>query len=140
MYDKVLKKPRDSPEFQNYKQYHNMYNKLQRKAKFQYYNELIQENKHNSKKLWAILNTLTGIVVNKKDTDEILVNGMKENNKQLISNAFAKQYSEVGKILANKIEEKGNIKNPMNCMKNKVEHNCFYFQPQQLKLRKLLRV
>ena len=56
MYDKVLKKPRDSPEFQNYKQYHNMYNKLQRKAKFQYYNELIQETKHNSKKLWAILN------------------------------------------------------------------------------------
>ena len=28
MYDKVLKKPRDSPEFQNYKQYCNMYNKL----------------------------------------------------------------------------------------------------------------
>ena len=110
MYDKVLKKPRDSPEFQNYKQYSNMYNKLRRKAKFQYYNELIQETKHNSKKRWAILNKLTGKVVNKKEiTDEILVNRMKETNKQLISNAFAKHYSEVGKILANMIEEKGNI-------------------------------
>ena len=110
MYDKVLKKPRDSPEFQNYKQYRNMYNKLRRKAKFQYYNELIQETKPNSKEFWAIRNKLTGKVMNKKEiTDEILVNGMKETNKQLISNAFAKHYSEVGKLLANKIEEKGNI-------------------------------
>jgi hypothetical protein len=45
------------------------------------------------------------MVLNKKDiSDEIFVNGVKENNAYTISDAFAKQYSEVGKSLANKIE------------------------------------
>ena len=57
---------------------------------------------------------------------------MKENNAGTISNAFAKHYSEVGKLLAAKIEEKGNVKNPMQNMFNRVERNCFLFPTRKL--------
>ena len=49
MYKNVARKPRNSPDFLNYKRYRNMINILRRKAKLAYYNKLIQENRQNSK-------------------------------------------------------------------------------------------
>ena len=37
MYKTVFRKPKDSPEYQNYSKYRNIYNGLRRKAKFSYY-------------------------------------------------------------------------------------------------------
>lgn len=140
MYQNVISKSRNSIEFLNYKQYRNTFNKLRRKAKFLYYHDLIQENRYNSKKLWNILHKLTGKIVNKKNiSDEILVNGVRENNKYIISNAFAKHYSTVGKILADRIEAKGNIKDPMQNLFNRIQHNCFLFPTTQQEIEKLVK-
>jgi len=140
MFRKVAKKPRDGSEYKKYKEYRNMFNKLRRKAKFSYYNCLILKNKENSKNLWAVLNRLTGKINNKKEiTNEIIVNGVKENNARVISNAFAKYYCEVGKTLANKIEQKGNIADPMTFLNNKVKNTCFLFPTTGAEIEKFIR-
>ena len=128
MYRDVIRRPKDSPEYQTYRKYRNLYNSLRRKAKFSYYQELINENRQNSKKLWAILNKLTGKIRNKKDiSEEIIVNGIKEHNADVISNGFASHYSQIGKMLADKISKKGNVGSPMANMINRVRENCFLF-------------
>ena len=97
MYKKVLQKPHDSPEYIEYKKYRNMYNMLRRKAKLQYTHELISACKNDSKKMWEVLNRITG---KRKQgsclSNEIIVDGVKLNDPKIVSNAFAKHYSEIG--------------------------------------------
>ena len=140
MFRLVAKKPRNSLEFQEYKNYRNLFSKLRRKAKFSYYNDLILKNRENSKKLWAVLNKLTGKLNNKKGiTDEIIVNDKKETNAQVISNEFAKHYSEIGKILASRIEKKGNAVDPMSYLRDRVKHTCFLFPTTCAEIEKFIR-
>ena len=139
LYKKVSSKSRDSVEFLNYKKYRNMYNSLRRKAKFAYYNDIIKRNANDAKKLWQVLNKLTGKLNNKKDiNDEIIVNGVKANDQKVIANAFADYYSKVGKSLAEHIEKKGNIKDPMIFMKNRVSQNCFLFPTNKIEIEKMI--
>ena len=140
LYKKVASKPRDSSEFEIYRKYRNVYNSLRRKAKFAYYNEIVKRNKNDAKKLWQVLNKITGKLVNKKDiSDEIIVSGVKENDQNVISNAFADYYSKVGKSLAEDIEKKGNIKDPMTHVKNRVQQNCFFFPTTKIEIEKLIK-
>ena len=140
LYKKVAAKSRDDPEFLNYKRYRNIYNSLRRKAKFSYYNEIVTRNKNDAKKLWQVLNKLTGKLINKKDiSDEILVNGIKTNDQKVIANAFADYYSTVGKSLAEHIEKKGNLKDPMIYMKNRVQQNCFLFPTDKVEIEKIVK-
>ena len=140
MHKKVIRKPHDSPEYVEYKEYRNLYNRLRRKAKHKYYNDIIESHRHNSKKLWSTLNKITGKVSNKKDiTDEVIVNGIKETNTKVISNAFAKYYSEVGKNLAEKIEQKGNVLDPTKHISQKVDANCFLFPTTPLEIEKIIK-
>lgn len=139
MFNKVSKKPKDSPEFQNYRIYRNMYNKIRRKAKIAYYNDLLQEHRKNTKKVWKILNTLTGKLKNRQVlSDEITVNGAIANDAEAISNAFAKFYSQVGKVLSDKIKEKGNIDDPMIYMKNRISYNCFFYPTSHEEIEKII--
>ena len=95
---------------------------------------------NDAKNLWATLNKITGKLVNKKDVNnEIIVNGVKIDDDQIISNAFAKHYSEVGKTLADTIQQKGNIKDPMLYMQGKVQPNCFLFPTSMAEIEKLIK-
>ena len=126
MYRKVLHQPHDSAEYVNYKNYRNLYKTLRRKAKFEYYNSLILTNRQNSRKLWAILNKIVGKVNNKKDiTEEMIINGVKETNADTIRDEFAKYYSEIGKSLAEKIRNKGNIVDPISHLSQHIKSSCF---------------
>ena len=88
---------------------------------------MIEENKKDSNKLWSILNKLIGKTNNKRDiSDEIMLNGIKETNKEEICNAFAKHNSEVGEKFAKIIEEKGNLTNPLANMRNRIEQNFLF--------------
>ena len=140
MYRTVARKDRNSIDFQNYRTYRNTLNSLRRKAKFDYYKELIQENRCNSKKIWAIIHKLVGKLKNKKEiSDEILVNGSKESRSDVVGKAFAKHYSEIGKQLADKIDEKGNIKDPMINMRSRVEQICFFFPTTTREIENIVR-
>ena len=80
---------------------------MRRQAKINYVHNLIPVNRKDAKKLWTILNCITGKLRNKKDiSDEIIINGIKESNKQIISNEFADYCSEIGKNMAEEIERK----------------------------------
>ena len=139
-FNKVAKKPKNSIEFQNYKNYRNIYTKLRRKAKISYYNNLLQEHRKNSKKIWEILNKLTGKAKKGKTlTDEIMVNGVKMNNVKNISNAFAKHYGEIGKILSDKIQESGPVNDPMIYMKNRTQFNCYFYPTNIEEIEKIIK-
>ena len=129
LYKKVLNLPPDNLMHIEYKKYRNLYKKLRRKAKFKYYNDLILTHRNDSKKLWKILNVITGKLQNKKDiSDEIILNGIRENNMEVISNGFGKFYSEIGRNMAEEIKKGGNIQDPMlNTDLKRVHQSCFFF-------------
>ena len=87
-----------------YKEYRNIYNKLKRKAKFNYYNNIIESNKNNSAKLWKILNKIIGKTHNKKDLPGTFkVNGVATDNLNVIVDGFCDYFTSVGRIFSNKI-------------------------------------
>ena len=140
MYKKVLHLPHDDPEFVSYKNYRNMYKKLRRQAKCNYINHLIQTNRNDSKKLWMILNRLTGKTKSRTEiSEEITINGVRETNPENISNGFAKYFSEIGLNMAEEIQRLGNIQDPMSNMRNRVDHNCFFFPTNNLEIERLIR-
>ena len=140
MFNKVARKPKTSIEFQNYKNYRNIYNRLRRKAKIAYYNNLLQEHRQNSKKIWEILNKLTGKCKKGQSLiDEIVINGEKINDVKTISNAFAKHYGEMGKSLSNKIKESGTINDPMTYLKNRTQYNCYFYPTNIEEIEKIIK-
>jgi exonuclease III len=140
MYRKVIHNKHDSPEYLEYKKYRNLYNNLRRKAKHCYYNNLINNQRQNSKKLWKTLNKITGKISNKKDiADEMIIDGVKETNAKVIANAFARYYSQVGKKLAEKIEGKGNIVDPVRQISQRVNGNCFLFPTTHQEIERLIK-
>ena len=139
MYRKVLHKPKDCDEYVLYKEYRNRYNRLRRAAKIQYYNELISKNRNNSKKLWSTLHEITGKMKNKTEiSEEFLINGIRERNGHVISNAFAKYYANIGRSLAERIESKGNINDPITGLIKRVDKNCFLFPTTRKEIEKYI--
>ena len=139
LFRKVAKKPRDSTEFQNYKIYKRLYSKLCRNAKFAYYRSLIQEHKNNTKKIWQILNKVTGKKARSNEMPvEIIANGHKETNPKIISNAFAEHYSQVGEKLAKSLHDKGNVADPMTYLNNRVQRCCFLYPTTAKEIEKLI--
>ena len=89
---------------------------------------MISKNRNDSKKLWSIIHKITGKLHNKKEiSGEFVINGVKERNSQIISNAFAEYYSGMGRSLARDIESKGSVQNPINDKIKRVDNNCFLF-------------
>lgn len=140
LYKKVVNKPRESKEFTDYKTYRNLFNSIRRKAKSKYYTELIQDNKSDAKKLWRTLNKLTGNIKKKTDiNDEIIVNGIRETNSKVISNAFAKYYSEVGVKLARDLESKNKTIDPLLNMRNGIIRSCYFFPTSMAEIEKYIK-
>lgn len=106
MYKKVLNLSHDNPDFVTYKNYKNTYKKLRRRAKVNYIDNLISIHRNDTKKLWTVLNEITGKKKNNSVvSDEINVDGVKQNDTQIISNGFARYYSEIGMKMAEKNRE-----------------------------------
>lgn len=140
MYKQVMHKPHDSIEYVNYKNYRNMYNNLRRRAKFKYTYDLISACRNDSKKMWGILNRISGKIRNKSRlTDEIIVNGQKVQDQNIISNAFAKYYSEIGKNMSEKIEQQGPILDPTSNITSRVNESCFLFPTTHQEIERLIK-
>ena len=89
---------------QKYKYYNNALCKSIKKAKIDYYKEKCREYKTQTKKLWKLINEISG----KKNDKSNLVDYLKIDDVQLynakkISNSFARYFSEVGEKFAKKI-------------------------------------
>ena len=59
LYNKFLKS-RSIVDEKNYKSYKNLFQKLLKKAKSNYYSKQLDKHKSDSKKIWKIINEVTG--------------------------------------------------------------------------------
>lgn len=140
LYKEVYKSPHDSVEFQRYREYRKLYNKLRRQAKYSYYNKLISENCSNSKKLWKVLNKITGKLNDKQGiSEEFIINGVQETDRFRISNAFGRYYSTIGKKLSEKIDR--NVNGDRNILSNgptRINECCFFHPTTEREIEKLI--
>ena len=59
-------------QINKYREYHKLLQRIKRAARQKYYRDLCIEFRHNSKRLWKVINSLTGKTNNKNDIVECL--------------------------------------------------------------------
>ena len=98
LHAKKLSKPTDDNIMQ-YTDHNKIHKRLQRRLyKVDYYRNSITENKGNIKKTWDILKQAIGKVRDKSGIHtNIEINGIKENDKQVIAEGFNNFFSTIGK-------------------------------------------
>ena len=104
MYNNLRKKP-DTSQSHKYKIYRNLLNHLIKQTKVDYYHNVLNDNKNNSKKVWNIVNEL---VYNRKqknsESTKILSDtGCTITGPQAITEEFNKFFVSAGKMMAAKI-------------------------------------
>ena len=104
---KLTKLPTVSQEQKlKYENYHVELRKGKRKARQMYYRNMCQEFRHNSSKLWKLINGITGKLHNKNELIEhISVGHIQYETGPKIANEFAKHFSNIGKRYATCISE-----------------------------------
>jgi hypothetical protein len=83
-----------------YKKYKNRLSGIISQAKKNYYQGLIDENRHNMKNLWRTLKELIGSKKRSSLSNEFLINNKPCKDKDMISNAFNQYFVNVGPKLA----------------------------------------
>ena len=106
LYNKFLKS-RSPADGKNYKSYKNLFQKLLKKAKSNYYSNQLKKHKSDSKKTWQIINEVTGRKNASKDTfpQTVKLNENMIYDKHKICTEFNKYFVSVGPNLASKIPE-----------------------------------
>ena len=90
-------------DYERYKQYWDCLKKIKCTCKCLYFSQHCERYKHNTKKLWATINKMTGQLNNKSSViDYITVDGVKKFSLSEISNEFAKFYANIDSSLADK--------------------------------------
>ena len=104
LYVNSIKSPPNSPMKKKYKAYRNAFNKLKRKAKFDYFNGIIVKAKNDSAKLWKILNKMITSKRNKMYVPNMfIINDELTGDPDIIANGFCNYFTNVGKEFASKI-------------------------------------
>ena len=87
-----------------YKNYNNTLRHIIRRTKCSFYQDMCYAYRANSKKLWGLINEISGKCNNKTSLIEyITIDGIRTYNATKICNAFGKYFSTVGRNFANKI-------------------------------------
>ena len=85
----------------DYKTYRNLYNKLVRKAKENYYKEIFLLHKHNPKKTWGVLNEIRNKSKKSPSVDKIVMDSIAIKDKKEIAEQFNRHFT----TIASKISE-----------------------------------
>ena len=103
-YYKQALKTKDNSHWEKYKTYKRIFEKIKRFEKLNYYKNKCVEFKNNSKKLWNMINKISGRNTDKTSIIEyIKVDNIEHYNSQGITNNLCKYFATVGKNLAQKI-------------------------------------
>ena len=87
-----------------YKRYNQLLRKTIRQAKIKFYIEMCHEYRFKTKKLWGLINEISGKRNDKTGVLEYLtIDGVKDYNAKRICNRFAKYFANVGEKFAAKI-------------------------------------
>jgi hypothetical protein len=113
MYKKLKTLPPNSRKYAvlkiNLKTYTNITNKTIRQAKFDYFSNMFNKYKHDSKNSWKLINSLISSAKNKRDIVQFfIVNGVKESNEVEIANHFNDFFSSIGMTQASNIPQTQN--------------------------------
>ena len=97
---------------EKYKRYNQLLRKTICTAKIKYYNEMCCEYKSQTKKLWGLINEISGKKNDKKGAIEYLdIDGIREYSAHRICNRFARYFAGVGKKFSEKIPTPTKSKN-----------------------------
>ena len=106
LYRKQILKPNNSPANKRYNEYKKLYNKVRRRSKYEYYNNLLNKYKTDVRKTWK---TLNGIIGQKHDkstlNDTFNDNGVRTSDPDIIAKGFCSYFSEVGEKFASAIPQ-----------------------------------
>ena len=114
LYAKMLRNEVDNT---TYKKYNRELRKIIRNTKCKYYHDKCNEFKSQTKKLWGLINEISGKKSDKSTLIEYLCLGdIKEYGAKRISNILARYFSQVGKNFA------GKIPNPTTSISDYLKH------------------
>ena len=100
-----MKMLRQECSLEKYKAYNCVLCKSIRHAKSNFYRDMCHDYQYQTKKLWRLINEISGKSNDKSGLIEYLkIDGVKEYNSQNISNKLAKYFAGVGKKFASKIK------------------------------------
>ena len=112
-----------------YKDYSNTLKKAKRAAKLTYYNNLCNEFRSNSKRLWALINGQIKKTTNKKNIiTKIKLDQIEITQGTEICNEFGRHFSTIGKKFAQKIK-KSQHDLDIYCKKIPTNDNSMYMKP-----------
>ena len=104
LYHKSLKHTDDIAQHEHYLAYKNTLKKALQSAKRMFYQNKCTEFQQNTKKLWQIINKVSGKSNDKTTSIDCLsIDGIKHYSGETIVNTMAKYFANVGKTFANKI-------------------------------------
>ena len=104
LYYQTLKQTENEVLSEHYLAYKNTLKKILRAAKCTFYQSKYSEFKCNTKKLWQIINKISGKANDKSTSIDCLsIDGVKQYSGDIISNTLAKYFANVGQTFANKI-------------------------------------
>jgi hypothetical protein len=97
LHRKSARKGPDSAEQRRYIEYRNLYNQIKRVARTRYYEELFEDNRHDAKETWKIINQLRGAQKgNKREIKSLIVNNKEITSTKDIAESLADYFSNVG--------------------------------------------
>ncbi len=85
-----------------YKTYRNLYNRLVRLTKSNYYGELFERNKGDNCSTWSSLNEIIGRILDKTSCTSMKINGQQTNDPKVISTKFCDYFTKVGHDMSHK--------------------------------------
>ena len=137
LYTKKLSKPNTHPDYIIYTKYRNTYNKIKRTSRQQYYDNLLQNYKHDIRKTWRVINNLIG-KTNEKNTisESFEIDGINITNKDKIANEFCNFFTNIGLKYANDIPN--SIHRYDHYLKNKNNTNMFMAPTDQNEIIRMI--
>ena len=112
LYERTLSHDKSLELINKYKTERNLLNKLKRKSKIYYYRFKCVEYRNNTKKLWQIINEVSGKIRDKSSVIHcIKIENVKTYSSTKITNEFGRYFSEIGESFANKIKPSNENRN-----------------------------
>ena len=139
LYTKTLKNKNDPVVQEKYKHYRNTLQHVKRKAKVYYYRSRCKEFKNETRKLWGLINTITGRT-KKRETiiENLKINNIKTSNPSKITKELGTYFANVGKDFANKTPKgKNDIKHYLQKIPNN-NHSIFLTPTSKTEITKLI--
>ena len=133
---RLFKKSRKQEDYQKFKTYRDLINKLKRRSMISYYNKYFQEHMNNAKKSWTGINTILSRKSKTKISDIFLnKNGNLYTDQKVVSKMFNNYYINVAGNLEKKIPKPKT--KFQDYLKNPNEHSIYLKETTPAEVNKL---